>query len=104
MTSLFFAETPSFRGWMLSLISVMIHTILAPTPRAVGYERSEAALLWRKAPKRTPSTASEAAEAKAEAAWSGCAAMLLACSRLLLKKKDIVIKELFANNDLGHCS
>ena len=55
---------------MLSLISVMIHTILAPTPRAVGYERSEAAL-WRKAPKRTPSTASEAAEAKAEAAWSG---------------------------------
>ena len=70
MTSLFCAETPSFRGWMLSLISVMIHTILAPTPRAVGYERSEAAL-WRKAPKRTPSTASEAAEAKAEAAWSG---------------------------------
>ena len=53
MTSLFCAETPSFRGWMLSLISVMIHTILAPTPRAVGYERSEAAL-WRKAPKRTP--------------------------------------------------
>ena len=88
---------------MLSLISVMIHTILAPTPRAVGYERSEAAL-WRKAPKRTAATASEAAEAKAEAAWSGCAAMLLACSRLLLKKKDIVIKELFANNDLGHCS
>ena len=89
---------------MLSLISVMIHTILAPTPRAVGYERSEAAL-WRKAPKRTAATASEAAELriKAEAAWSGCA-MLLACSRLLLKKKDIVIKELFANNDLGHCS
>ena len=81
----------------------MIHTILAPTPRAVGYERSEAAL-WRKAPKRTPAAAAGAAEAKAEAALFGWAAMLLACSRLLLKKKDIVIKELFANNDLGHCS